>query len=414
MAKKLPSNIGLIAILSIAFVSMAFTATTPAMNALIARFGAEVGQNISLLSNGHILTLVPVTLLSGWLTNSGKLKFKTATLIGSLLMFAGGIAPALLGNSASFVVIIACKLIFGVGLGLLTPLANALILNHYEGNKQARYLGWVALLMNFGGILFQMLGGILADATGANGWYMHFWAYALCFPPIILAFFIPEPEMHVPSAAEASGPKEKMGSIVIVAGVVLFLINLFNFPVMMYMSALFAERGIGGEAAATTAATALSMFTVAGVVAGAIYGTMFRLLKRFILPVGFFLMAIGAVLLFFAQNAIIATIGAIFLGFAFSLVMPSFMSLVGMNTPPSRATMATSIVLAIMNLGALAVTPYLSVLAGFAPSPLALYELIILIEIVGFTAIGVLFLFWNLYPKAVGGPAPTEIPGDGE
>ena len=408
MSKRLPSNVGLMAILSISFVSMAFTATTPAMGALIAKFGAEVGQNVSLLSNAHILTLVPVTLLSGWFTNSGKLKFKTATLIGSLLMLIGGVGPAVLGEASTFIIIIIFKLIFGIGLGLLTPLANALILNHYEGDKQARYLGWVTLLMNFGGILFQMLGGILVDANAASGWYMHFWAYALCFPPIILSFFIPEPETQAPAAASTNGPKEKIGAIVIIAGIFLFMINLFNYPVMMYMSALFGERMIGGEAAATTAATALSLFTVAGVVAGAVYGKLFGLLKRFILPTGFILMGIGGGLIYLAQDALLATVGCVFLGFGFSLIMPSFMSLVGMKTPPSRATMATSIVLAIMNLGAIVVTPYLSVLEGFVSTPLALYELILIIEVIGLISIGILFIFWNLYPKAPAGESASS------
>lgn len=402
MSKNSTGAVGLISIMSIAFVSMAFTSTTPAMAAIAAQF-PEAGQNISLLSNGYIITLVPMTILSGWLTNSGKLKFKTATMLGSFFMLLGGAGPAVIHGS--FEIILVWKFIFGIGLGLLTPLANALILNLYEGNKQARYLGWVTLLMNFGGILFQMFGGILVDSFGAgaggDGWYMHFWAYALCVVPLIFSFFIPEPEIQPnPVAADGSaGKKQPIGIFVVIAGVFLFLINLFNYPTMMYLASLFIERGIGGETAATAAATALSLFTVAGVVAGATYGTLFKILKRFILPAGYILMAFGAALIYFASDAIMATCGTIFLGFGFSLIMPSFMSLLGMKTHPTRTTIATSITMAIMNLGAIVVTPYLGVLVGITGDGLPLYNMILMIEMIGLALVGVIFIFWNLYPK---------------
>lgn len=412
MAKQKVGNLGLIAILSIGFVSMIFTSTTPAIAALAAQF-PEAGQNISLMSNGHIFTLVPMTLLAGWLTNSGKIKFKVATLVGSALMLIGGCGPALL--HASFEIMVVWKLVFGIGLGLMTPLAQALVLNLYEGDKQARYLGWITLLMNFGGIIFQMSGGIIVDMFPTDGWYMHWWVYIFSAVPLLLSFFIPEPERQAPevlaqdnAGTEAAAKKPSLGVFVWVAGGFLFLVNLFNFPVMMYMVSLFIERGIGGEAAATTAATALSLFTVAGVVAGATYGPLFKLLKRFVLPCGYVLMGIGAFLVFIADNAIVATIGCCCLGFGFSLVMPSFMSLLGMWTDPRRVTVATSITLAVMNLGALAVTPYLQVLEGAVGTGLPLYNTLLIASVIAWCASALVFFVWNPYKKVQAAPPSTD------
>ncbi|MCL2826243.1 MAG: MFS transporter [Eggerthellaceae bacterium] len=377
------------------------------MGALAMQF-PEMGQNISLMSNGYIYTVIPVTLLSGWLTNSGRLKYKVATFVGSVLMLIGGVGPALLHTN--FWVIFALKLVFGIGLGLLTPLANALILNLYEGDKRARYTGWVTLLMNFGGILFQMIGGFLVDANGVgpggSGWYMHFWAYALCVVPVVLSFFIPEPEIEK-QPADAPKVKEKLGSMAIIAGCMLAFLNLLNFPVMMYMSNLFMERGIGGDTAATAAATALSLFTVAGVVSGALFGRIFKILKRFVLAVGFIGMAIGIGLVFLANNAVVASCGTIVLGFAFSMVMPAFMMLVGMRTSPSRMTLAISITMALMNLGALIVTFYLQILAGITGEGLPLYNMILILAMCGFAVLAIVFVIWNVFPKAPAAP-PAE------
>jgi|GEM_PF-1180269 len=412
MTKKEPSTLGLFAIMTIAFVMMAFTGSTPAMGALAAQF-PDAGQNISLLSNGYVFTLIVATPLCGWLTNSGKMKYKVATLIGALCMLIGGVGPVFVHGS--FGVVLAWKLLFGVGIGFTMPLANALVLGLYEGQKQAKYLGWVTLLMNFGGIVYQMFGGIICDSFGAqaggSGWFMHYAIYALAIVPLIFSFFIPEPEHHAP-AAKADGSaaeKKSMGKGWIIASIFLFLINLLNYPVMMYMSNLFLVRGIGGATAATAAATALSLFTVAGMVAGFLYGTLFKALKHFIIVAGWAVMAIGALLIYIAGEVVMATLGCMLLGFGFSLLLPSLFTLIGLWTPPEKMTTATSITTTIQNVGALVVTPYLTMLAGMGFSPVdgSLYNIVIMVEVVVFALIAVLFIFYNPYPKDA---APQEAP----
>lgn len=411
--KREPSTLGLTAILSISFVMMAFMATMPAMAALGVQYGEQYGSLLSLLSNGYIITVVPITLVSGWLTNSGRMKYKTATLWGSLLMLVGGMVTIF--YHPGFWFLFFAKLVFGVGLGFLTPLYNALILNLYEGSKQARYLGWTTLLMDLGGILIQVLAGVLVDTFGAgadgNGWFMHYWAYAFAIIPLILSFFIPEPERDQTSAmksvSDAPKIREKMGAMAIIAGILLLIVNLLNFPTMMYMANLFIARGIGGDTAATAAGTTLSCFAVAGAFSGALYGTLFKAFKRFTPAMAFVFMAIGAIFIYFAGSMGVAVCGTIFLGFGFSMIIPACMSLIGMHTPMSRMTLATSIAMALMNLGGLIATPYLAVLGGIFGSGMEFLNAIFIIEAVGYGICAIILMIWNPYPKAAPA-APTS------
>lgn len=412
-AQKTPGTMGLVSILSISFVMMAFMATMPAMAALGAQFGAEYGQLLSLLSNGYVIAVVPVTLLSGWLTNSGRLKYRTATFIGSLLMLVGGVAPAVFHPSFEFLLI--ARLVFGVGLGLLTPLYNALILNFYSGNKQARYLGWTTLLMDFGGIIIQPLAGIIVDACGADGagsgWYMHYWAYAMCIIPLVLSVFIPQPDTEAPApsndspAADSSSvspsAKEKLGAMAVIAGLFLLIVNLLNFPTMMYMSNVFIERSIGGAAAA---GTTLSCVAIAGVFSGALYEKLFQWFKRLTPVVAFLFMACGAFLLYLASGLFMAMAGTCLFGFGFSMIIPACMTLVGICTPPSRVTLGTSIAMALMNLGGLVATPYLAVLEGIFGTGMPFYNAIFIVEALGFVLCAVILIIWNPYPKGFFGP----------
>lgn len=388
--------------MGIAFVMMAFTATTPVMAKLVEQFGAEYGQYISFLSSGYVFTMVPVTIISGILVGGGKVGYRPMTIIGSALLVLGGVMPALVHGS--FGIIIVAKLIFGVGLGMLMPLANALVIGLYEGQQQAKYLGWITLFMNAGGIVFQLVGGFIADAGGMAGWYLHFWAYGIAIVCFLLSFFIPEPAKPAPAEGAHEKVKAKIPGIVWVIALLLCLVNILNYPVMMYMSNLFAARGIGGDNVASVTAMALTMFTVAGVIAGFLYGYMFKALGRFVLPVAYFLMALGAFLIWLASNIGVAVVGTSCLGFGFSMLMPSLMQIVGMRTPPERSAVAVSLVMAIMNLGALAATYYLVALTGIIGDGVTLYQSLPFIEVFIFAALGALFIFVNLFPKAPAAP----------
>ena len=269
-----------IAILSLYFVSMGFTVVTPAMAKLAAAFP---DNNFSLISTLPTLFVVFATLWAGTVAGK-KVKYRTLALTGCIIFTVSGTLPAIVGGSFAFILV--TRALVGIGLGLMAPLGNALIIGLYEGQKQAAYLGYGTLLMNGGGIILQMLGGALADI----GWKTTFFGHLLGVISIVCLIFLPEPE-KAPVQQETGGKpaaKDKISPFVYAIAILFLLFNVLNYPVMLNMSLMFEMKGAGG---ATMAATALSLYTVAGCVAGFLFGTIFKIMKRFLsshclLPLG--------------------------------------------------------------------------------------------------------------------------------
>ena len=377
--EKRISPIGTAAIMCLFLVSMGFTVVTPAIAVLGEHFA---GKNVAWVSTLPTLFTVLGTALAGSVMGK-KMKYRTLAILSGFLYVIGGCAPALFDNYAGMLV---CRAILGFGLGLMAPLGNALIVGNYKGQKQASLLGYGTLFMNGGGIILQMLGGALADVN----WQLVFWGHAFGLIGLFMAFFLPEPDAPAPAPEAAkSGKKEKMGKTVWVIAILFVLFNVLNYPVMLNISGLFVARQAG---TAATAATALSMYTVAGCVAGLVFGTVFKFAKRWCVALGYILCGLVTLFVYVSQNAATMTLGLILIGFGFSTIMPAFFAWVGVVTPASTVAGAISICMAFTNLGAFISTFWLQFLdLVFGESVLSG----IMIEIVVFLIIGVIFLIYS-------------------
>lgn len=381
---KKVSTMGAAAILTLSLVSMGVTVVTPAMAAFAQHFE---GKDVSWISTLPTLFVVLATIFAGNIMGR-RVKYRTLAIVGSLLYLVGGCSPAFFDN---YTLTLVCRAVLGFGIGLMSPLANALVLGLYDGQKQASMLGYGTLCMNAGGIILQMLGGSLAEV----GWNYTFYGHAFCLIGLIMAFFLPEPVLvqGVQKSMEGVEKKEKLGKMVWVIAGVFALINLLNFPIMMNISILFEIREAGGTAAA---ATSLSMYTVAGCVAGLVFGKLFQFAKRWCLTIGFAIAGIGAVLIYTGQVALVMTIGLMLIGFGFSVLIPSFMSWTGIATPASTIAVGISVLMAFMNLGGFLSSFWLKFLNKIAGE--SLYSAII-VEIAVFFGLAIIFVLFNPFKK---------------
>lgn len=389
VGKKKISPMNTASILSLFLVSMGVTIVTPAMATLAQHFE---GKDVSWISTLPTLFVVIATFAAGSVMGK-RVKYRTLAIIASLLYLVGGCGPAFFDNYTGTLV---CRAILGLGLGLMAPLGNALIIGLYDGQKQASMLGYGTLFMNAGGIIMQLLGGSLAEI----GWNYTFFGHAFSLIGLIMAIFLPEPEVPVVSKeAVAKGAKEKVSGTVWGIAVLFCLFNVLNFPIMMNISVLFEVRDAGGAAAA---ATSLSLYTVAGCVAGFLFGKIFQAAQRWCLTIGYALCGTGALLVYVGGSAAVMTIGLMMLGFGFSIIMPTFFAWTGISTPPSTVAIATSILMALMNLGGFASSFWLKLLNVVAGENI--YSAI-LVEIAVFYAIAIGFVFYNPF-KLKGKPKP--------
>ena len=387
MEEKKVRGSGLAAIMTLYFVSMAITVVTPAMATFMEHW-PDKAEYISYISTLPTLFIVIGTFLAGTIMGR-KIKYRTLAIIASVIALIGGVGPAFFD---SFELTLVCRAVMGFGAGLLAPLGNALIVGLYKGQKQASILGYGTLFMNAGGIVLQMLGGFLAG-TGDRGWQMVFWGHALLIVAVIMSFFLPEPPKE--EVVSDSGKKESMSKKIYVIAALIFLYNLFAYPIMLNMSTLFVQRNAGGPA---VAATALSLYTVAGVVAGFVFGFLFKAVKRMVITLGMALCGLGFLLVYFGSSMIVMTVGLVIVGFGFSTFFPAFMAWMGMVTPPSTVAMASSLILACMNLGGFVASPYNSLLMSIFGADHFILPMI-LIAIVFDFAVAVIFIFTSPFKE---------------
>ena len=345
-----------ISLLAIFFTSMGVATVSPAMAKLAAQFPSN---NYALISTLPTLFIVPTTLWAGAVAGK-KIRYRTISLVGILLFLIGGIAPFFL--TESFTVLLVCRAVFGIGVGLRASLGNALVMQYYTGKEQADMLGYGNLISNFGGVLLQMVAGSLAE----YGWNYTFLAHLLGLFSLLLLVFQPEPEesccaptvtAEVPngyrhSLLKSAGFDHRGRIATALTAFLLFLQQLVSYPILMNISLLFEHRHAGG---ATVAATALSLYSASGCLIGFFFGKIFYKLKRLTLVFGYFIAAAGAGILGFAKQTEILMIGSAIMGMTSVLLITSAYAILGMY-------IAIAIATGVSNLGGFASAYYLNML----------------------------------------------------
>ncbi|MDK2940915.1 MAG: hypothetical protein PWP56_428 [Acetobacterium sp.] len=328
------------AILAMAFFGMGVGTIAPALNAIFVQFSDLPITTLLLVSTLPSLTVIPATLIAGSVAGS-KVKYRTLAVFGMSLFVLGGVAPFF---ATDFTVILLERAIFGIGLGMVVPLANSLVMGVYEGDKVATMTGMVTLSMNIGGMVLQFLGGYFAGI----GWNYSFLPHALGIVSLIIViFFLPEPPSIPVTAESQAAPKEKLPVKLFIIVLVFGLYILSIYPMLVNMSTLIVERGLGDTA---TAGIVLALLTIGGMIAGSIFGKVFKVSGRFILAVGYAFGFVGLAMVVFASNIFILTLGVFLEGIAMSTLIPANMMIISMTVKPSQMALSVSMIMASMNL----------------------------------------------------------------
>lgn len=378
-------------ILAMAFFGMGVGTITPALNAIFVQFSDLPITTLLLVSTLPSLTVIPATLIAGSVAGS-KVKYRTLAVLGMTLFVLGGVAPYF---ATDFSVILIERAVFGIGLGIMSPLANSLVMGVYEGDKVATMTGMVTLAMNIGGMVLQFMGGYFA----AIGWNYSFLPHALGIISLLLViFFLPEPAQAPVTAETQKAPKEKLPVKLFIIVLVYGIYTLSVYPMLVNMSTLIVERGMGTTA---TAGIVLALLTIGGMVAGSVFGKLFKISGRFIMAVGYALAAIGFALVVFASNIALLSVGVFIEGFAMSTLIPASMMLISMTVKPSQMALGVSFFMAGMNLFGFLSTYWIGAIAGITgdavTAPIA-------VSVAVTTVFFVIFLIVN--PLKGGAPMP--------
>lgn len=324
MASFTPTRFTLLVLLAAAMPSLLGTAAVSPVLDLMkdAGLGPEYVVNL-------VLTLPPLaTALAGFFIGALSDKIGRVKILAlALFLFAvSGVSGFFLENIYA---IITMRLLLGISIAGLLPMASALISEYYEGEARTRYLGYLGVSNGIGVLILQTLCGVLAD----SGWQYAFLVYLLglaALPFVLLFLREPPRTCREKTVCPVTAP-----SPVRYAGIY----ALVFFPaLLMYLVAVNLSYYTGTFAVAVSPfwiGLLLGIFGLSSAVSGFLF---WRFSRRFsplsIAGIIFLLEALGLALIGISENLVLLTAGLILLGFGMGLGMPNGSAWVSRITPP--------------------------------------------------------------------------------
>ena len=332
-------------------------AKTFAANAESEAFARGILSAISILpGDPSVIFLVKFVLLSipalfiilgaplvGWLSDNVGRK---SLLNVSLIIF--GVAGTSGYFADSFFFMFVGRAILGLSIAGIKTATVAMVGDFYEGAERNRIIGWQGSAMKFGGVIFMLLGGYLANAS----WQAPFLGYLIAFV-IVPSGFIALTESLPNTIAEKSGQSDTSPSIPLGAAsyvfVSAFFASAFFFitPVQLpfYLRNVFSATPFEMGAA-------IALGNTIGALSSLIYHR-FKARLNFvgIYAVIYLSMAVGYFVVASATSYAMALLGMVLAGIGFGLYMPNQSSWILSIVAPKRRGFGVGLVTTAMFTG---------------------------------------------------------------
>lgn len=345
-------------VLSIFLISQAAFIVNPALAGLAAEYPEVPYSSILLISTLPSLVMVPCNLIGGAVAGK-KIRYRTLALLGCILALIGGVIPFFI---RSFPVVLACRVLFGIGNGISMPLGNALILRLFK-DKSAGMLGAGNVMQNVTGVVIQNIAGIICAKNLNATWLCHLF---LLIPMLLMLFFLPEPEKEAAPAEQSAVKAEKkpLPARVWLIAIVYGLMFVAYYPLCLNMSSIVTGEALG---TAATAGTILSFYTIGGMIAGAIFGVMYKIIKhKLTLPVCLLLYVAPMFLVSFGHSLPLFFIGTCVSGIGVFTTWSAAMMDYQTFVPAEQLGAASGIFAACLNAGAFGASPFTAIVANIS------------------------------------------------
>ncbi|MBQ9002062.1 MAG: MFS transporter [Eggerthellaceae bacterium] len=306
--------------------------------------------------------IIAITLVSGWLMS--VVAKKNISLVGIVLFVLGGVAPAFV---ESWPAVIACRVVFGLGLGMVQATTAALVAENYEGADRDKVMGRMLSFQMLGCILFSIVGGQLGAMVDV-GYHAVFFVHLIGLVSFAAVLVLVPYRKPAGRMAATEGAKPEDEGIKITAGILLWFVIavVFFMGGQVYSNAinvLLIEFDLGGAA---EAGISLAVFAFGGFLAGFLFGKIFEKARGFTLPLGLLVLAASYLLMAFSYNIIGIYAGSFLCGLSFSICVPLVMSSISnAAVNPASAAFAVSLATCGQSIGQ-SISPYVITPIGSA------------------------------------------------
>lgn len=254
-------------------------------------------------------------------------------LFGLLFYGVFGVLGAYMPNAP---MLFADRFLLGTATAAIMSSSVALIAMFFQGEKQLKIIAIQGMSMEFGGVIFLSISGILADVS----WQSPFYIYSLGIAALILMLlFIPR---HGNNSRKDDGSQDdaqalRKGVPVPLVLLIAFLGMLMFFTAMVSLP-IFLQTQLGYSPSFTGYYLAV-LDLIAVLAAGFMPGVVKKISEKGCLTLAFCCYCIAFLLYFVSGAAVILWIAVIFAGIGFGCSTPLFNSLiVSKSTPEKKGT----------------------------------------------------------------------------
>lgn len=330
--------LGVTSFLSVTGVSL----VSPALPTIANSLGVSDSQ-IGLVVTAYTLPAIFILPFSGFLADTiGRRRVMGA---GSFFVGLGGLLAVL---SNSFYVLLAGRVVQGVGYAGVMPLIVALLGDLYDDNKETEAQGLRSSFNKVGSILWPVLGGALA----ALSWNNVFLVYLLFFPLALLLWLdIPQLETDEETVAEYMRSlshivEQPRIAIYLSIGFVRFFLK---YSFYTYLPLLLVTRFSVGSAAVGRYMAVLGVGGILSAATSGLFAAKFRKTSTIIASI----LAIGAVTLVIAvtRSLVVTLLAVALVGMADSLMGPLQKSLLTQNVQQAHRAGVVTMNSVVQNIG---------------------------------------------------------------
>lgn len=343
-----------LAISAIFFIMPGALIVNPAIQTIADAYPNIPYTTILLASTIPLLMTAPFSLIAGSIAGN-KIGYKKLLFIALTLYMAGGSMPFIFRD---FTVVLVGRTIYGIGVGLATPLANGLVIHLFEGQKRANMMGLGSIIINASSTFFMLFSGFISTIDVNYIWLIHLTAL---IPLILIVMYLPEPkrEEHHKSA------KAKLPISVYIISLSTILVYTNLNPMLLNMSTILTTENIGNAA---VAGTVLSMYTFGGIIGGFMFGKVYKLLGRMTISTTIVIISAGLGIIYFSHSVPMMIVGATVAGIGFFNMFPAVLMEVGHRAPVSASAMAAAFILSAINLGGFLSSFYIGLISAVSGS----------------------------------------------
>ncbi|WP_206912115.1 hypothetical protein IGL98_001672 [Enterococcus sp. DIV0840] len=330
----------------------AIAANIPAIMATYPEINPTLIELITTIPSLFIILTVPFSHVF-----ARKFGYKLSVQLGVGIVLGAGIMPVFV---QSFWFIFFSRILFGIGIGLFNPLLFSLAGKLYQGKELSSVIGFQSAFEGIGGMVITFTVGQLL----VMNWRSSFFAYLFALPILLLfSWFVPDVSLEEVENRRESGDQKINPSTYGYIALLILVVTIYM-SVTVKITSLLLEKGFGD---ATDGSNLIALVGLGAMTAGALFGSIVTITKKWTLPISFFLLGISMFMIALSQNLVSISFAVILCGFSFRTFIPYLFNEVNQDTK-RNSEKSTSLLLIGFNIGAACAPISISLLGNILSS----------------------------------------------